>query len=169
PLLTAAWIMVPSLVFTRTRSKPAISSGPAGAAGAGRASCAWAACLSDCASVAPATSVDAVRSTRRRSGESKGSSAEHGSCAARRSSGRSAFLPKRRSSVMCSPRCGNSACGRRLGGLLFLEAFEKRNRLGLADGRMRREEYARGPVERGAALLVGHVEPRAVRGEVLDH
>src|SRR5262249_26139489 len=155
-----------SLVFTRARSKPAISSGSVGAAGAGRASCAWAPCLSDCATVAPAMRGDAVRSTRRRSGESKRSAAEHGSYAARRSLGRSGVGPERRSSVMCSPRCGNSACGRRFGGLLFLEAFEKRDRFGLAYGRMRREEHARGPVERRAALLVGHVEARAVRREI---
>ncbi len=33
---------------------------------------------------------------------------------------------------------------------------------------MRREKHALGPVERRAALRVGDVEPRAVRGEILD-
>ena len=34
---------------------------------------------------------------------------------------------------------------------------------------MRREEHARGPVERCAAFSVGHVEPRAIRHEIADH
>ena len=52
--------------------------------------------------------------------------------------------------------------------VLVLQAFEQRDRLGLAHGRMRREKHALGPVERRAALRVRDVEPRAVRREILD-
>ena len=47
-----------------------------------------------------------------------------------------------------------------------MQRFEQRDSLGLAHGRVRREEHAFGPDQRRAALLVGHVEPRAVLREI---
>ena len=49
-----------------------------------------------------------------------------------------------------------------------LQPLEQGDRIGFAHGRVRREKNAFGPIERRAALCVRDVEPRAVRGEILD-